>query len=337
MRNILVQNQMVEIKWSNKIKEHYLSKGYHYTRRNEAFMVKAEDLTPGCKKTVKVICDMCGKEFESPYHSYYERKKFGFEDHCKSCAAIEAHRVYNEFRCAHKYNKFLDVCLENDYFPLIDVEDFTDPNMKVPFLCLKHGVQEAYVDNLINGHKCVKCSYELRASSARYSSDQVEEMINCVNDNALLNKDEYENSNKRNLRVKCGCCKKNVFTVSLSAYISKGVTKCRSCSSAESSGEALVAKYLTEHDIIFEKEKKFVDCRNIRPLPFDFFIPDRNILIEFDGRQHFENVYGEAQLQETKKHDAIKNDYCKMNGIHLIRIPYWEGHNISTILDGVLN
>lgn len=32
-------------------------------------------------------------------------------------------------------------------------------------------------------------------------------------------------------------------------------------------------------------------------------------------------------------YDAIKTNYCKQNGIKLIRIPYWNLNNIESILD----
>lgn len=69
----------------------------------------------------------------------------------------------------------------------------------------------------------------------------------------------------------------------------------------------------------------FDDCRDINLLPFDFYLPDYNLCIEYDGIHHFEiNEYfgGVDRLKYTKKHDKIKNIYCKLNNIKLIRISY---------------
>ncbi|MCK9446882.1 hypothetical protein M0Q50_08545 [bacterium] len=51
---------------------------------------------------------------------------------------------------------------------------------------------------------------------------------------------------------------------------------------------------------------------------------DYNICIEFDGKQHFEKHYkwGEKSFERILKTDKIKNEYCKNNNIHLIRIKY---------------
>lgn len=73
---------------------------------------------------------------------------------------------------------------------------------------------------------------------------------------------------------------------------------------------------------------------------FDFYLPDYNILIEYDGEQHFKPVdFASKGLEWATKifeynqiKDKIKNDYCKDNNIRLIRIPYWDFDNIETIL-----
>ena len=61
---------------------------------------------------------------------------------------------------------------------------------------------------------------------------------------------------------------------------------------------------------------------------FDFGVYNDNnellYLIEFDGEQHF-NVTGgwnnEQAHEDTKRRDAIKNHYCLIKNIPLIRIP----------------
>jgi very-short-patch-repair endonuclease len=99
----------------------------------------------------------------------------------------------------------------------------------------------------------------------------------------------------------------------------------------ESTGEKLVADILKKQKIRFLKQHKFVDCTNkkegrfCRKLPFDFYIPSKNICVEYDGRQHFmaiDTFGGEEAFKTQKVRDKIKNQYCKKNGIKLIRIPY---------------
>lgn len=54
--------------------------------------------------------------------------------------------------------------------------------------------------------------------------------------------------------------------------------------------------------------------------------------IEYDGEQHYKlNEYfgGQKYFDILKRHDEIKNEYCKENNIKLLRIPYWEFNNIA--------
>lgn len=75
-----------------------------------------------------------------------------------------------------------------------------------------------------------------------------------------------------------------------------------------------------------------MECKNNRSLPFDFYLPEYNTCIEYDGEQHFypidfsfgklshENVL--EKFIDVKKNDSIKTNFCKKEGINLLRISY---------------
>ena len=95
-----------------------------------------------------------------------------------------------------------------------------------------------------------------------------------------------------------------------------------------------IRKYLELHNIDFYPEHWFPDCRDEKPLPFDFYLYNNNIAIEFDGEQHFEDThYFNYSIEKNRLHDEIKTDYCRKNDIKLIRIPYWDLNKIDKILD----
>ena len=103
-----------------------------------------------------------------------------------------------------------------------------------------------------------------------------------------------------------------------------------------SKGEELISAILKSNNILFEREKTFNDLKH-GLLRFDFYLPERNIIIEWDGLQHFEQV---SYFQKTRKdflkgqeNDRRKNNYCLTNNIVLYRIPYWEQSNIKKIED----
>ena len=115
---------------------------------------------------------------------------------------------------------------------------------------------------------------------------------------------------------------------------------CPKCS--ESKGEKRVAKYLDSKNIEYERQYKFDECRSKDKLPFDFYIPSLNIVIEYDGEYHYmiitrskNDTYERAfnRFVGTKVRDTIKTIYCKENNIKLIRIPYWDFDKIEEILE----
>jgi very-short-patch-repair endonuclease len=109
---------------------------------------------------------------------------------------------------------------------------------------------------------------------------------------------------------------------------------CPHCS--ESRGEKTIAKYLKDNHIPFIRQKKFTTCRNVFELPFDFWIPSKKVLIEYDGEQHFkanEHFGGQQAFANLKANDAIKTSWCLQNNIELIRISYYEADKIPMILD----
>lgn len=108
-----------------------------------------------------------------------------------------------------------------------------------------------------------------------------------------------------------------------------------SCGCASSSGEEKIKEILDTFSMKFVAQKRFSDCKDKKPLPFDVYISDKNICIEYDGIGHYEPIKhfgGKKRFEERKRHDSIKTKYCEDNNIKLIRIPYFEFENIEKIL-----
>ena len=107
-----------------------------------------------------------------------------------------------------------------------------------------------------------------------------------------------------------------------------------------SSGVIQIEKFLDKNNISYTREYSFDDCLHKRKLRFDFYLPDFNMCIEYDGEQHFKPTRFGSMTQEqaeqgfvrTQQNDTIKNEYCRKNNIKLIRIPYTDFKYIHTIL-----
>ena len=96
----------------------------------------------------------------------------------------------------------------------------------------------------------------------------------------------------------------------------------------KSKWEMFINDLLIDLNIEFIPQKRFFDCTNQKGsdmLPFDFYIPSYNLIIEYDGEHHFQPVKGwggEEKFKITQQNDYIKDNYCKSNNITLLRLPY---------------
>lgn len=103
-----------------------------------------------------------------------------------------------------------------------------------------------------------------------------------------------------------------------------------SCGCARSAGEEYISNILNENNISFFRNYYFQDCKfnNVSPLYFDFYLPEYNTVIEFDGEQHYQIGRGyfnsQDSLERRQARDNTKNEYCFQKGIQIIRIPYSE-------------
>lgn len=133
----------------------------------------------------------------------------------------------------------------------------------------------------------------------------------------------------------CQCECGNITEVSTSHLVTGHTTSCGLC--CISKGEDKIKAILDELNIDYEQQKRFLDCKDIAPLLFDFYIPSYNCCIEYDGEQHFHipknktsTLFTQDKVDKIQMHDKIKNEYCKTHKINLIRILYTDFDILST-------
>ena len=332
------ENQLVEMQWNNGTKKWYESKGYVFTKKDDKFFVKAKDLKASSNKTVNVICDYCGKEYQTAYYVFINGRKVNAKDCCHSCCGTKATELGFLKRAKDRFEKIENICKSRNYRLLTTFNEYIDGNTLIRYICEKHGEQMVKANYLCDGSGCHGCRLDALSESHKFDISKVRNIIEEVEGNIWLNPDEYENSSVCNLKIKCRCG--NAYITSLSSYIHYNVTKCPKCSNSESKAETTIKTFLINHDILFKQESGFDDCRDINRLPFDFYLPELNVCIEFNGKQHYEIVEyfgGEKGFITRQRHDKIKDEYCRLNNIKLVVIPYWEENNINNILIKQLN
>lgn len=248
-------------------------------------------------------------------------------------------------RILELYNRAKDMCFSKGYELLTSIEGFENGwDSRIEYECPKHGKHDMSLCNFLSNKSCPDCAMEQRkkilpVSKAKENKNNgrlsVEDIQNRVQScgGTILNPLDYVNNRTKNLDITCPRCGK-VFTTSFVNFTQHGGQLCSDCYRKESIGEMKIRKYLELHNIDFYPEHWFPDCRDEKPLPFDFYLYNNNIAIEFDGEQHFEDThYFNYSIEKNRLHDEIKTDYCRKNDIKLIRIPYWDLNKIDKILD----
>lgn len=118
--------------------------------------------------------------------------------------------------------------------------------------------------------------------------------------------------------------------------------RCPKCK--ESHGERRIRECLNTHNINFIAQKEFSDLVGIsewKPLSYDFYIPEQNLLIEYqggfhDGTARYSNETQEEYEERFKRqqeHDRRKREYAESHNIRLLEIWYWDFDNIEIILN----
>lgn len=173
------------------------------------------------------------------------------------------------------------------------------------------------------GRRCPKCQHR----SYVKTQEEFEEEVFILTGIEFEVIGRYIN-NSTKIKIKHNVCG-HEFSVTPYHFTDSG-TRCPKCK--ESKMERIIMDYLNNNNIEFVHQKRFKECRNKKPLPFDFYIPKINTCIEADGIQHFKPKWGEQSLRQTKENDQIKTEFCLNNNIKLVRIPYYEIDNIESIL-----
>lgn len=127
----------------------------------------------------------------------------------------------------------------------------------------------------------------------------------------------YVNPNGRKLiRYECRCeCGRTILALANALRVGD----VRSCGcSVNSKGEAIVSNWLRQHGIVYELHKSFPDCVSDigHKLNFDFYLPEKHVLIECNGLQHYESIdfFGGVERFESQiRNDEIKAEYATLN------------------------
>ena len=223
------------------------------------------------------------------------------------------------------------------------IENHTNSNgksMMTKWLCRCDCGNECNVQsgNLLSGHTLSCGCYNKEQASKRSLINLVGQRFGRL---TVLERVENEITSSGNSVVMWRClCDCGEEIIVRSSALLHGYTK--SCGCMKSHGEYYISTYLLSNSINFEKQKKFSDLLGVGGgnLSYDFYLPQYNLLIEYQGEQHFKpyKIFGgEEQFAIQQEHDRRKREYAKDNGYRLLEISYKDYNNIDNILTKAIN
>lgn len=268
---------------------------------------------------VKITCKEHGV-FEQIPNNHISQKQ--------GCPICAGNKLMNDFEFIEKaknvHGNIYDYSMVN----------YTGNKNKIIIKCNKHGKFKQKPNQHLNGNGCPKC-----AGVGRTTEDFIKDASYKHDDKYDYSKTIYK---RYDTPIKIICPIHGEFEQK--PYIHLMGSGCQKCS--ESKGEKKIALFLEKNKINFERQKIFSNCKNPktdRHLKFDFYLPNYNICIEYDGEYHYEpwRLYfskfeSEIKFKEMKERDEIKNKYCANNNIKLLRIPYFEIKKIDKIISDYL-
>ena len=277
--------------------------------RDNLEIVEFTNLTSPCK----IKCKKCGTVYSYGEARRVKRKTRNL--FCTTCFPFKTNII-------EKTRKdFLDFINNSEQWELVQDISNVHADDLIKCRCKKCGnITEKTMCDYFRGRGCIYCS----GKKQKTTNDFVKEL-----DPGYKLLTEYINANtKVLLEHECGL----KYYVTPHSYLCG--SRCPSCCRKQSKGEKKIEQYLLSHDIEYEKE--FPLRINGHLLRIDFYLPNQDLSIEFNGQQHYEPVEffgGEDKFVKQQEYDKLKKDLLKDK---LLVIPYYDIDNIAVILDNAL-
>ena len=193
----------------------------------------------------------------------------------------------------------------------------------IAILCNVHGNFNQRAGHHLRGSSCPECHFDKMSIERKLSYQEFLENSKFIHLEKYSYPNSFINFQLRESKVSISCPSHGLFLQTASNHMhGAGCPRCR-----QSKGERDVRSFLLLLGFEFEEQKKFANCVDKRELPFDFYVPSANLLIEFDGEQHFfERNTGifKGKFNDIVRRDLIKNKFAASSNFNLLRISWKE-------------
>lgn len=264
-------------------------------------------------KKIEIICPTHGSFFMKPTNHIDNKQG------CPKCGILS--RVSKISLTSEEFIKKATE-VHSDKYDYSEIA-YVNSHTKVKIKCFKHGVFYQTPNNHLAGKDCLKCRYENSGLLQRKTNAQFITQANKVHNNFYnYTKTNYITSNKK---VCIMCPIHGEFWQSPNSHLNgKGCSICGHSSKLEKE----VKDFLELNNISYNHQKTFKWLKNKANMYLDFYLPEYNIAIECQGKQHFKPVdfsgrglsWAEKEFVNNIYNDRKKYDLCKINGITILYI-----------------
>ena len=193
----------------------------------------------------------------------------------------------------------------------LPVERYVNDRTEIKHKCSKGHIYLQTPSSHLQGQGCSVCKGTPKRTTKQY-------FIECKESKYDLPIEEYINSHTK---IKHKCSKGHIYPQTPCDHL-QGYG-CPVCN--ESHGEKFIRNYLDKYNIEYIPQKRFKELKDKTYLSYDFYLPEYNILIEYQGIQHYkekEFFGGKKQFKKQQYHDNLKRKYAKDNGYKLLELKY---------------
>ena len=226
--------------------------------------------------------------------------------------------------------------------PTIKIKsEYNGANERIKCECLIDGYEwEPIAYNLLSGYGCPLCGNRSTGESKRTTGYEKILKLNQMHPDIEFLSVPVLSTDY--VHCRCKICGHEWWATYANLTKHTKPTGCPHCSVSNSEKE--IIRVLNNWNIKFTTQYTFDDLKDIHKLPFDFYLLDSGVLIEFDGEHHYYPVnryrseFDDGILKANKdfemitKHDDMKDCYCYEHSIPLIRIPYWHRDDLEYFL-----
>lgn len=265
----------------------------------------------GINSKIKIICPIHG-EFEQFAKNHIQGND------CFECSKIKKSKTTQDFIKNAKI-------IHNNYYDYSKTK-YINNTIRIKIICPIHGSFLILPSDHLKKCGCKLCGIEKTKKYTLLGLDKFIEKAKNIHGNVYdYSAVEYINSYTK---INIICKKHGIFSQTPQDHI-HSKSGCPICNTSK--GEILISNILDKYKIKYIPQKKFKGLKYKNSLIFDFYLPEYNCCIEFDGEQHFRPIEcwgGEKVFEDIKNRDIIKNNYCKLNNIKLFRFSYKDDHDI---------